>query len=276
MRVCIRFGFTLNNLTGETKVFELYADLFTQDMFVYYANGNQDMSQLATYPDTATTALEANVSRTCRRPGCKRSLVQEMAKCDFDGDGDVDADDGQALLDYVTGARTSISNADAADLNHDGQVDTYDVHLFFGKLGKDTVTVPANGSVQITVTMELTKAEKANLDRYYTSGAYVQALSSMPMHWQPWRVWRAPAIPSPCWHSMATGPTAPCLMLVLTWNMPRVKKFACPIWAMSTQTPWASPMGTSPVRCTILAATPWFPTNSIYAGAERRQQRAGR
>ncbi len=98
-----------------------------------------------------------------------------MAKCDFDGDGDVDTDDGQALLDYVTGARTSISNADAADLNHDGQVDTYDVHLFFGKLGKDTVTVPANGSVQITVTMELTKAEKANLDRYYTSGAYVQA-----------------------------------------------------------------------------------------------------
>ena len=56
------FGFTLNNLTGETKVFELYADLFTQDMFVYYANGNQDMSQLATYLDTATTALEANVS----------------------------------------------------------------------------------------------------------------------------------------------------------------------------------------------------------------------
>ncbi len=167
------FGFTLNNLTGETKVFELSADLFTQDMFVYYANGNQDMSQLATYLDTATTALEANVSWTA--DGQVVNAAGEMAKCDFDGDGDVDTDDGQALLDYVTGARTSISNADAADLNHDGQVDTYDVHLFFGKLGKDTVTVPANGSVQITVTMELTKAEKANLDRYYTSGAYVQA-----------------------------------------------------------------------------------------------------
>lgn len=167
------FGFTLNNLTSETKVFELSADLFTQDMFAYYANGNQDMSQLANYLDVATTALEANVSWTA--DGQVVNSAGEMAKCDFDGDGDVDTDDGQALLDYVTGARASISSADFADINHDGRVDTYDVHLFLGKLGKDTVTVPANGSVKLTVTMTLTEEQKAELDRYYTNGAYVEA-----------------------------------------------------------------------------------------------------
>ena len=72
----------------------------------------------------------------------------------------------------MTGARASISSADFADINHDGRVDTYDVHLFLGKLGKDTVTVPANGSVKLTVTMTLTEEQKAELDRYYTNGAF--------------------------------------------------------------------------------------------------------
>ena len=65
----------------------------------------------------------------------------------------------QSLLDYVTGARASISSADFADINHDGRVDTYDVHLFLGKLGKDTVSVPATGSVKLTVTMTLTEEQ---------------------------------------------------------------------------------------------------------------------
>ena len=51
------------------------ADLFTQDMFAYYANGNQDMSQLANYLDVATTALEANVSLDRRRPGGQQCPV---------------------------------------------------------------------------------------------------------------------------------------------------------------------------------------------------------
>ena len=47
----------------------------------------------------------------------------------------MDTDDGQALLDYVTGARASISSVDFADINHDGRVDTYDVHLFLWQAG---------------------------------------------------------------------------------------------------------------------------------------------
>ncbi len=107
--VSISFGFTLNNLTSETKVFELSADLVTQDMFAYYANGNQDMSQLEL--DVATTALEANVSWTA--DGQVVNSAGEMAKCDFDGDGDVDTDDGQALTVLA------VSSADFADINHD-------------------------------------------------------------------------------------------------------------------------------------------------------------
>ncbi len=167
------FEFSLNNLTDQEKVFALSADVFTQNVFQDYANWNYSEDEMASYLDTTTRMLNANVFWSA--DGQIVSSAGELDACDFDDDGDVDADDGQALLDYVTGARESIANAAAADLDHDGGLDTYDAYLFLGRLGKDTVVVPADGSVNVTVTIELTSATKALLDADYTNGAYIQA-----------------------------------------------------------------------------------------------------
>ena len=168
-----RFSFNLNNLTGEQKVFQLHADTFTQDAYLYYANGNQSMDETTLFADTATTPLKSHVSWIA--DGQPVNSAGEMALYDFDGDGQVTTADAQALLDYVTGAQASIQNADHADVTGDGSVDTYDVHMFLAKLGNDTVTVPAGGSVNVTVTIALADEVKEYLDQYYTSGAYIQA-----------------------------------------------------------------------------------------------------
>ena len=166
------FSFDINNMDDEARVYELSADLFTQDAFVYYANANMSEDELAYYMDTLTTALAANVTWTA--DGQLVNSAGEMANCDFNNDGKVDENDAQALLDYVSGKSATINAADYADIDGDGDVDTYDAHLFLNKLGKDTVTVAAGDSVKITVTMKLTDEEKAYLDTYYTSGAYVE------------------------------------------------------------------------------------------------------
>ena len=54
----------------------------------------------------------------------KPEMPADLDGCDFDGSGKVTADDGQALLDYVTGVRTEISSTSRADLDKDGDIDT--------------------------------------------------------------------------------------------------------------------------------------------------------
>ena len=167
------FSFNIHNISNEGKVYALSASLFTQDAFRSYANANMSQDETALFMDTLATPLDAKV--TWSSDGQIVNSAGEMSNCDFDGNGTVNADDAQALLDYVSGARDTINAIEFADVDNDGDVDSYDAHLFLNKLGKDTVTVPAGESVNITVTMKLTEEEKAYLNEYYTGGAYVQA-----------------------------------------------------------------------------------------------------
>lgn len=61
-----QFAFQIHNLEDRAKTFSLSADVFTQDHFVSYANGNQDETQLAQYMDLTTTALDARCVLDCR------------------------------------------------------------------------------------------------------------------------------------------------------------------------------------------------------------------
>ncbi|MGM9639994.1 MAG: S8 family serine peptidase [Faecousia sp.] len=52
---------------------------------------------------------------------------------DFDGDGNVDADDGQAILDYATGVRSGIENESNGDFDGNGKLTARDAYVFFEK-----------------------------------------------------------------------------------------------------------------------------------------------
>ncbi len=164
-----RFGFTIHNLEDKATSFNLSADFFTQGILVGEATDGTTVN----FEDTATVPLASNVTWTVDGQEMTFDAPAALALCDFDGNGTVNADDGQALLDYVTGVRTSISHMDRADLDVDGDIDTYDVYLFFKRLTTGTVEVPAGGSVHVTV-----NAQVLGLDQYDEAsngtGTYVE------------------------------------------------------------------------------------------------------
>ena len=157
------FGFTLHNLTDVEQKYSLYADLFTQGWFEKggYA-----------YMDTQTDALHGDVSWTVDG----EVLVPEtdMEQMDFNGDGLVTGEDAKALLDYITGVREEITNADAADLDGNGSVTSYDAYLFLRSLNSGVLTLPAGGKTEVQVTVTLTQAQKETLEERFVNGAYVE------------------------------------------------------------------------------------------------------
>lgn len=163
------FSFRINNLTDEEETYDLSADLFTQDLFEDYVNEYYDTDL---YMDTWTTGLSCGAVWTV--DGKELELAEELDGLDFNGDGLVNANDGQALLDYATGVRESLTNDDKADLNGDGEINSYDSYLFFVALNTGYAVVPANGSVEVQVTLELTDTQKEELNEYYPDGAYIE------------------------------------------------------------------------------------------------------
>lgn len=166
------FSFSINNMDGKAHDYNLFADFFTQDIFAYYANGNQSMDELAYYMDTYAVNMPVNL--TWEVDGkVLEPAGDEVEGMDFNGDGVVNAADGQALLDYVVGSAQEIQNVELADLDADDDIDTFDAYLFFKLYGTGSVTVPADGSVTVKLTVELTDA----WDEYYEAsenGIYVE------------------------------------------------------------------------------------------------------
>ena len=163
------FGFTLYNMENTDSTFTLSADFFTQAAL----QGELDNGQVMNFSDTKTAALASDVVWDVDGKTLELETPADLDGCDFDGSGKVTKDDGQALLDYVTGVRTEISNKSCADLDQDGDIDTYDAYLFFSRLSNATVTVPANGKIHVTV-----RAKVLGLDSYDEknggAGAYVE------------------------------------------------------------------------------------------------------
>ena len=149
------FSFTINNMYGEDVAYTLSADFFTQDLY-------------SGFLDTWTTDLGADV--TWLVEGAELESDIDNLHLDFNGDGCMNTDDGQALLDFATGKVSDIDNRDYADLNGDGAVSSYDAYLFLTLLESSVVEVPAYGSVSVTVNVELNDEKLAS----YPVGAYVE------------------------------------------------------------------------------------------------------
>ena len=156
------FSFTINNMSGETKNYDISSSFFTQDIFA-----DEDVG--ASFLDTWTVPLNFTASYTVNGAAITNDDVDKLAAYDFDGNGSINAADGQALLNYITGVKDSISCKDAADIDNDGDIDTYDAYLFFKALNAGSVSVPANGSVEVTVSVQL-----QNIADFDDNGAYVE------------------------------------------------------------------------------------------------------
>lgn len=164
-----RFTFTINNLDGEAHQYNLNADVFTQA---------HDEDEYGTYMLGNTVSLDySDISWTV--DGVSADPAVDLSGYDFDGDGDTDIDDAQALLDYITGNRASISDKENADFDRDGDIDTYDVHLFLVSFTTGQMTVPANGSVTVTCTITLNDGKAKGLMDIYPNGFYVEAYAKI-------------------------------------------------------------------------------------------------
>lgn len=161
-------NFKIFNLDGVNHAYLLDADVFTQGML--------EDEYGDTYLDTATTPLNATVDWTWN------GAVSGGGKFyDFNGDGYVNLEDGNALLDVATGARTlaSLSNQDLVKdfMNEDGEITSFSGHEFLRRAadvagGEGTLVVPAMGSVNVTATIRLFDSEIAQWD---DNGFYVEA-----------------------------------------------------------------------------------------------------
>ena len=156
--------FTVHNLTNQEKKINLSADFFIQNLL-------SDDEFL--YMDYATAMIAMNVMWTI---GGARvvSETADMVGVDFNGDGVVNVDDGQRLLDYVTGTVKTLSNKDKADVDGDGDIDSHDAYVFLSGLSTTTATLPANGTVEICVDFNLSGDMKDQLDEVYPNGTYIQ------------------------------------------------------------------------------------------------------
>ena len=153
---CVRFS--LHDLSGREQTYALSADLFTQMVDGVYL-----------LPETRP--LDAAVVFS-------GDDVQQEAvdySCDLNGDGRTNAADADHLLEYLLGNADEL-HADG-DLDADGEIDSHDAHLLLTNLsgGSYSVTIPANGSASIEVTLILTDDAKSMLETEYPTGAYIEA-----------------------------------------------------------------------------------------------------
>ena len=159
------FTFEMNNLTDTEQVYILEGVLMTDQYLL-----------LDGFGDTEFFGEE------------DRYLTGEMdfafptgnglAAYDFDGNGVTDLEDVQLVLDAVNGV-AAVDGDLSLDLNKDQAIDTRDAQYLYELVlntvtVQNRVTVPANGSVSITVSIALSEEDMAYMDAHYANGVYVE------------------------------------------------------------------------------------------------------
>jgi len=154
--------FDVTNFSDEDVAFTFDADMFTQDIFEY--DGDE-------YLDEWTVPIDAVVNFSV--DGEPVEAEGAAADLDFNGDQKFDAYDAVALLDYVVGTRDEITDEDKADLDEDGDIDTYDAYLALDLYREAKAFAEAGETITVTADIDLNGSldELGNEDR---NGAYVE------------------------------------------------------------------------------------------------------
>ncbi|MCR5648301.1 MAG: S8 family serine peptidase [Oscillospiraceae bacterium] len=150
------FSFNINNLSDEALPYDVRGDFFTQDLF---------STDYGILQDTWTAPLDAEIVWTA-----DGEVVDPEGGIDLDFNGDeiYDDEDAKALLEYVVNG-TEPESLEGADFDGDGEITTYDAYLALSYIGGVSITIPANGSVTIGVTVTLN-----DIANYDDSGAYIE------------------------------------------------------------------------------------------------------
>ncbi len=154
--------FSVTNFSDEDTEYTFSADMFTQNMF---SDGAY------TYLDTITAPLDVDVTYTVDG---EKFVPNTGFECDVDKDGDTDADDAQAIIDYVVGKEVAPFDAAAADVDGDGKITSYDAQLLLKNLTLASVEVAAGKTINVSVNVKFTDSAKAYLNENYPVGAYVE------------------------------------------------------------------------------------------------------
>ncbi len=155
------FSYTLNNLKNEPSTYTFDTDVFTQDVF-----SSGTYTGVDTFLDTWTAELtDAKVSYQVNGVALDKD-TEEVTYTE---------DDVQKVLDYVSGKGelTAIEKT-AYDLDGDKEITSYDAYLMLNLVkGAVGVSVPANGSIEVTVTIDVAGCDFDD----YPTGAYIEAYS---------------------------------------------------------------------------------------------------
>ena len=136
--------FTLHNFSNEDVEYYLGADFFTQKISEGYR------LQAIEYVDL--------------------DLSWKVDGYDFNNDDVANDVDAQYLLEYVAGLHDTINKQNLADMDNDGDIDTYDARLAFEILYDDSVIVKAGDDVQVTLTVSGLDAAFGG----YPNGNYIE------------------------------------------------------------------------------------------------------
>ena len=129
--------FTINNFSEDEILYDLNAEFFTQLIEGGFRWRDTDPLNLA---------VEWTVNGEPFVPG-------DADLYDFNGDGAANNVDAQHLLNYCVDDTIEVFHKENADLDKDGDIDTYDAYLAFQGLNSATATIPAGESATVTVTV---------------------------------------------------------------------------------------------------------------------------
>lgn len=163
------FSFHINNMSDEAVSYKLDASMLAPMVTTDEETG----AKLIAMHDVAV--------------GASAVFTTDAAGYDLNGDGKLDENDVLAILKHAAGEE-ALADAAAADLNEDGKTDEVDAQIlndilsgesYEGKTlaslqGNDTVTVPANGSVQVSVTLSLNDEGKQYMEESFPNGNYLE------------------------------------------------------------------------------------------------------
>ena len=162
-----RFSFSVYNISDEILQFTLDTDLFTQAV-----TGDTLSHKTALLPAGGVRYEWEGAAPAAAADGH-----------DVDRDGDTDEDDAQAILDFLAGfynEKEDLLDLNAGDLDGDEMLSSYDAYLLLGWEQEESVpeegyTVAPHGKALVTVSISLTAAQKAALNK--AGGAYLEGFT---------------------------------------------------------------------------------------------------